>query len=325
MDFFLYSASILLGSAGARFIALYGCRLGIMDRPNKRSSHCEATPKGGGIGILLTFLLASAVIGIPATFWLAGGLIGLLSVFADGVELPPSLRLFFHFMVAAMLLSGKTEFLTGFLTGPGSWLLAAALAVYIVGTANFYNFMDGINGIAASTGCVAFALLSIFGLHAGADDEWIRLSLCLALACLGFLPYNVPKAQVFLGDVGSILLGFAFSGLVLQLSDSWFHFLCLSSFLLIFYADELSTMMVRLKDGENLTHPHRRHLYQLLANEMKIDHWKVSLAYSVSQLFVGVTALLLMHHGAIPVISFLGLCFAGFFWLSFNLRKRTKG
>jgi Fuc2NAc and GlcNAc transferase len=84
----------------------------------------------------------------------------------------------------------------------------------------------------------------------------------MSLSCIGFLPFNVPKAKVFMGDVGSILLGFIFSGMAVYLFNDVLDFICLSSFLFPFYADELTTMIVRLKDGENLTNAHRRHLYQ---------------------------------------------------------------
>ena len=76
-----------------------------------------------------------------------------------------------------------------------------------------------------------------------------------------------------MGAVGSILLGFVFAGMVIWLSRSLFDFIVLAAFLFPFYADELTTMIVRLKDGDRLTRPHRKHLYQLLANEMGIPHW----------------------------------------------------
>jgi Fuc2NAc and GlcNAc transferase len=158
------------------------------------------------------------------------------------------------------------------------------LAVFIVGTVNYYNFMDGINGIAGITGVVGFGLLGWFAAVEGADPGIIALCVCLGLACLGFLPFNMPKARVFMGDVGSILLGFVFAGMVVWLSKSVLDFLCLANFLFPFYADELTTLVVRLKDGDKLTKPHRKHLYQLLANERGIAHWKESVGYGVLQL-----------------------------------------
>jgi UDP-N-acetylmuramyl pentapeptide phosphotransferase/UDP-N-acetylglucosamine-1-phosphate transferase len=113
----------------------------------------------------------------------------------------------------------------------------------------------------------------------------------VSLACLGFLPFNVPKARVFMGDVGSILLGGAFGSLVYLASDNFLDFACLAAFLFPFYVDELTTMIVRLRDGERLTQAHRRHLYQLLANEKGWPHWQVSLGFGALQLLVGLTSL----------------------------------
>jgi Fuc2NAc and GlcNAc transferase len=141
---------------------------------------------------------------------------------------------------------------------------------------------------------------------------------------LGFLPFNMPKARVFIGDVGSILLGFVFAGLVVLLSKSFLEFVCLVGFLFPFYADELTTEYVRLRDGENVLKPHRRHVYQLLANEMGVDHWKVSVGYGVLQAVVGIGALVLRGYGTLTIIFFLAVCFAGFGGFGYWLRKRSE-
>ena len=131
----------------------------------------------------------------------------------------------------------------------------------------------------------------------------------------------MPKARVFMGDVGSILLGFVFAGMVVWLANSLIDFICLSAFLFPFYADELTTMYVRLRDGENLTHPHRRHLYQLLANEKGISHWKVSVGYGLLQLVVGLSVLLLRDFGSVIVLSLLAAYFGAFIVVSSSIRK----
>ena len=146
-----------------------------------------------------------------------------------------------------------------------------AMAVFIVGTANFYNFMDGINGIAAITGIVGFGLLALYSFLSESYSSFAVLSVCIYFSCLGFLPFNMPKAKVFMGDVGSILLGFTFAGMVVWLSKNPLDFICLAAFLFPFYADELTTMAVRIRDGDNLLRAHRRHLYQVLANEKGVS------------------------------------------------------
>jgi len=127
---------------------------------------------------------------------------------------------------------------------------------------------------------------------------------------------------VFMGDVGSVLLGFVFAALVVLISKSFLDFVCLASFLFPFYADELTTMAVRVKDGENLLKPHRRHLYQLLANEQSIPHWKISTGYGVSQLVVGLTVMLAKPHGILVVLSLLVAYFVAFVFGSFSVRRK---
>jgi len=131
----------------------------------------------------------------------------------------------------------------------------------------------------------------------------------------------MPRARVFMGDVGSILIGFLFGGMVVLLSNSFLDFICLASFLFPFYADELTTMVVRIKDRENLLRPHRRHLYQLLANEKGIAHWKVSVGYGLIQLIVGLGVLGVRPFGIPAVIVLLVFCFAAFASVSFLVRK----
>jgi len=114
------------------------------------------------------------------------------------------------------------------------FLLILPLAVFIVGTANYYNFMDGINGIAAITGIVAFCLLGFYGSLNGRDPAMIALCFALAFACAGFLPFNMPAARVFMGDVGSVLLGFVFACIVVLFSNSFSEFVVLASFLFPF-------------------------------------------------------------------------------------------
>jgi len=197
----------------------------------------------------------------------------------------------------------------------------------------------------------------------------------MGLACMVFLPFNMPKARVFMGDVGSVLLGFVFAGLVVGLSYSLNDFMVLCAFLFPFYADELITLYVRLRDDslregmsscgtdeslrdlddclkarddsrcewdekdvsrkgakarrnkdrkrtvDMLMQPHRGHVYQLLANEMGIDHWKVSVGYGALQLVVGIGALTLRGYGDLVVVAFLGCCFVGFWVISFFVRR----
>jgi Fuc2NAc and GlcNAc transferase len=124
-----------------------------------------------------------------------------------------------------------------------------------------------------------------------------------------------------MGDVGSILLGFVFASLVVTLSRNYLEMVCFAALLFPFYADELTTMAVRLRDHEDLTQSHRRHLYQLLANEFGIAHWKISSAYAAAQLGIGVGVLIAYSFGLSAVLVFLTGCFILFTMLTARVRR----
>jgi len=279
---------LFCGGMGAWFMSRYAFFLGIVDLPNKRSSHSRPTPGGGGVGLLLTFIVVSVIFNsAPVSLWLPATLLALVSFFDDRLDLSPKVRLLFQFGAAAAVVFSAVfnEFSFLGLTLIPFWLL------FIVGTANFYNFMDGINGIAGITGVVGFGLTAVFIRMIEADSALFSLSLAMSAACTGFLPFNFPKARVFMGDVGSILLGFVFAGVTFILSYDLGNFLCLVGFMFPFYADALTTLFVRWRDGDKLSKAHRRHLYQVLANELVCPHWFVSCGYGLVQLVVGATML----------------------------------
>jgi Fuc2NAc and GlcNAc transferase len=181
--------------------------------------------------------------------------------------------------------------------------------------------MDGINGIAGITGIVGFGLLAVYIYISNGQSLIFTIAICISLSCLGFLPLNMPKAKVFMGDIGSILLGSVFASFVFLTSKTLLDFVCMVSFLFPFYADELTTMLVRMRDGESLTQPHRRHIYQLLANEKGIPHWQISAGFGLLQLVVGASAILVKPYGVVAVIILLILCFIAFTSVSLYLRS----
>jgi Fuc2NAc and GlcNAc transferase len=312
------AAAFLLGATGALLVDRYGRRVGLLDEPCERSSHRRTTPKGGGIGILAAFLGAAAFLGLPVWFWLPVTVVSVMSLIGDRMHLPQIPRLGVQFLCATALVVGC------YLLGPakvsGRWWIWVAMGVpsviYIVGTANCFNFMDGINGIAGLIGALAFWAL---GIHHGSAGPVALLSLSMAAACLGFLPLNFPSARVFMGDVGSVLLGFLFAASVVLVSHSVLDWVCLSSLLFPFYADELTTMAVRIRDRENLLRAHRRHIYQVLANQRGVPHWKVSLLYVAVQLVVSGLALSFRSLGVVAV--WLGVAFVGFICAGAYVRR----
>jgi UDP-N-acetylmuramyl pentapeptide phosphotransferase/UDP-N-acetylglucosamine-1-phosphate transferase len=316
--FYYLICPILFGFFGGWFVARYGFKLDIMDKANGRSSHSGSVPKGGGIGILVTFISVSVLLGFSNSFWMPAVFLSLTSLLGDRFDLPVILRLIIQIACAIFVLICFFA-----LTGFNYYLLFPFMVLFIVGTSNIYNFMDGINGIAGITAVIAFGLLGFYAHSIGADENYVFLTISIALSSLAFLYFNIPVARVFMGDVGSVLLGFVFALVVIFIARDMLDFICMSGFLFLFYLDELATMTIRLKNGESLTKAHRKHFYQLLANEMGKAHWKVSFGYGIFQLLIGLAAIFLRSYGIVFVFLLYAVCSIIFIGLSNTIRKKV--
>ena len=305
--------SFLFGVTASWIVFKYGGMIGSIDIPNNRSSHNKDVPKGGGFGILLALVFFSLSLKIPIFIWLPGLIISLTSFWGgDRHCLSVKQRLFIHFGCSLLF---SILFLYSKQAGFETYIFCFPISVFIVGTANFYNFMDGIDGIAGITGFLGFSLVAFYTKISGMEPIYGALSLSMAFACLGFLLFNTPKAKIFLGDVGSILLGFVFACLIIVLSKDLMDFFVMAGFLAPFYFDEIFTMVFRIKNKEPLIKPHRKHIYQILANEAGIGHCKVSLGYGFLQLIIGLSAILIKPAGMFFLLgTYLVYCviFAGF-------------
>lgn len=318
--------SFLIGCLGSLATVKWGSRLSLMDLPSVRSSHSSSTPKGGGIGILAACLLFGAVLDVSFFVLIPAAGISMIGFTGDRYNINPKIRLGLQLGAIFILLIGHAGHMiqmSGFSDAgmliriPGSLLAYGFWMLFIAGTANFYNFMDGINGIAAVTAIVAFLLLGTFGWVSGKNEGLVLLSFVLVFANAGFLPWNFPKAKVFMGDLGSLLLGFLFAAFVFLFTGSAAEFILMTSFLMPFYADEIITMAERIQDGEGLTRPHRRHLYQVLANEYGYEHWKVSLGYGAVQVLCGILVWAALSFGI-----FWGIVTLSVFFVMFLLINR---
>lgn len=332
VNYILYFLSITFGWIGAWYINKSAYRERLLKYPNERSSHDIVTPTGGGIGILITLVLGCMVLNIMTTFVFPAMFVSLVSFYDDSRELSARFRLGNHFIAAILLIIPNLFEVAGLSIAHQHlyWipiLITVPFIFFVVATANFYNFMDGINGIAGVTGVIGFGLIILYNNlfsypHTLIDSKFIIIAACLAFSCLGFLPLNMPRAKVFMGDVGSILLGFVFAGIVIKLSRNFLDFICMAAFLFPFYADELTTIWVRLRDNERLTQSHRRHLYQILANEFQMAHWKVTMLYGFAQLIVGLSIILIRNYGETIIVLLLFFYFAIFTLISFYVRKK---
>ncbi|MGO8757549.1 MAG: MraY family glycosyltransferase [Terracidiphilus sp.] len=273
-----------LATAAVRFYLL---RRGIMDRPNARSSHAIPVPRGGGIGIVVPFLCAVVwllyrqAIPVGLAWGLVGGgiAIAIVGFLDDRFELAVGPRLIVHLIAAAWAVRCFDGVRPEFFAGSGLWPWAgrATAVLGLVWLTNLFNFMDGIDGLAAMeaatvSGLAAF-LVDRGGLPGDAQVCWM-----LTAAALGFLVWNWPPAKVFLGDVGSGFLGFALGVLALFSSRDgatriWPWVILLAAFLV----DSTVTLLRRMLSGERWYEAHRSHAYQHAARESG-SHAKVTLA-----------------------------------------------
>ncbi len=294
---------------GTRLLVGILARRAILDHPNHRSSHDVPTPHGGGIAVLGALLPAWLLTEqfMPGTpdglLVVVGGAIFLAVVsWIDDVRgLGPVVRLLAQAaMVAAVL------FLAPF-TAPvfGGWLpptadlvVAALLWIWFI---NLFNFMDGIDGIAgvqtAGIGMGVFVTAKVGKLDAG----WLALGLSAAAASVGFLRWNWHPAKIFLGDVGSIPLGFLLGWLLLGLAAAGYPApaIILPAY---FLADATITLVRRLLRGEKIWEAHREHFYQL-AVQSGLRHDQVSGIIAVANIFLIALAMVAMRGLPWPAVS----------------------
>lgn len=320
MQLFLFN--FFWGLSGAWIVSKYGAKIGMVDVPNGRSSHATKICKGGGFGVLFSFLFSALVLDVPHFFWLPALVMSLTSYWGgDKHKLSVVQRLIIHFGCSLYFLSAL------FVTtdaGAVAYLFCIPVAIYIVGTSNFYNFMDGIDGIAGITGCIGFFLLAYYGTLIGSDQVYGFLCVAMAFSCIGFLCLNFPRARVFLGDVGSILIGFLFACSTIVMATSFLDFVVMAGFLFPFYLDEISTMAVRIRNGDSLIIAHRKHIYQLLANEFGIPHWQVSVAYGFIQIAIGLSSVTVKPLGIFAVFLVYLIYSILFIGISKLIRKRAS-
>ena len=263
----------------------------IIDKPNQRSSHTRIVLRGGGIIFTIALWIWSIWYGFEYPWLLAGVTLAAGISFIDDIHsLPDSLRLLVQF--ASMFLVFQEVGLLSVDDG-GSWLIQglivlAALIVCVGGT-NIYNFMDGINGITGGYSLAMVIPLFLLNRNYAFMDE--SLLIVVGLSLLVFCLFNFrKKAKCFAGDVGSIgialIMTFCVARLMMVTGDvAWIVLF------LIYGVDGVLTICHRIMLHENLGQAHRKHVFQLMANELKIPHVVVSTIYMVLQLAVSLIAI----------------------------------
>jgi UDP-N-acetylmuramyl pentapeptide phosphotransferase/UDP-N-acetylglucosamine-1-phosphate transferase len=265
-------------------------RHGVLDHPTERSSHSTATPRGGGLGMILAFLLVGALVaGRPidrlVVLLLAGtAIVAAVGLIDDRRGLTVRSRLLVHVVAGSLVgIVAASD-----AASPSMRLLLWGWwTFWTISSVNLVNFMDGINGL-VTTQIAVFALSLALLVTGGSPTA--ALAVALAGACAGFLPWNFPRARIFMGDVGSGALGFLVPALALLAQRSQgTDFVQAHLPLLPLYGDATWTIIRRWRNGERVTTAHRSHLYQRLANG-GMGHTAVTVIYAAVALGGAVAA-----------------------------------
>lgn len=290
-------------------------RLRIVDKPHLQSSHKGVIIRGGGIIFYLAYLMWFILYGMPYPMVFAGLTIMALTSFADDVHsISPKVRLVLQFAAMIVMLYETRVF-----TLPFQYVLI--LSVVCVGAINIYNFMDGINGITGGYSLIillALLWVNLFVLPFVDSHILIYMLLADVVFCL----FNFRKrARCFAGDVGSLSMGFIIVFLLLKLIFMAGHMYWIA-FVSVYLVDGGLTILHRIMLKENILKPHKKHAYQIMANELKIPH------LAVSGIYMGLQALCSVWFIASPsnatlIIQFvlLTLLYLGFMQKYYHLHE----
>lgn len=306
--------------------------LGLLDRPDHRSSHTAVTPTGGGIAIVAVGTLAGCA-ALAGGAWKPGWLALLLALLLAGFSLRDDIRplgagtrLAVQSVAVAGLLAAVSADapsslpFASILGGGGAFVFVLLGGLWWI---NLFNFMDGIDGLAASEALFLLVVAAMLASGAGIGDEPVTLwMLCVAAATAGFLAHNWAPARIFMGDVGSTYLGFMILAFALwTVLDGRLSVPVWLVLAALFVTDATVTLVVRLMRGERPHEAHRSHAYQRLARRWR-RHDRVSLvAMLVNLLWLAPLAMLAASHPRIgwaivalaytPVVFAIGWCGAG--------------
>ena len=284
----------------------------IIDQPNSRSSHLVVTKRGGGIIYLIALVIymISSNFNMPSII-ICGLLLGIMGFIDDVKNLDFKIKLIFQCLTIGYFLS------TGSYNGL-EWYLLILMFFLIISCVNILNFMDGINGLTILYSLSFLISFYIINAHIIAfTDSNFLLIVILSNLIIGY--FNIRKKAVcFLGDVGAITMGFIYAVLTINLILKTNSLSPLILFL-VYFLDSGWTIIERLLAKENIFHPHRKHLYQLLVNEYKLSHLLVASIYFSIQALINITWLLNYEKDLSPIIL---ISIFGIFSVIFLLTKK---
>ncbi len=333
----VFILSALIAYVVTKFSIMFSLRRGVLDVPNLRSSHSQPVPRLGGIGILAAFIICIAVFwlismlgwsGYPAPtrnvffILLAGTGMAATGLYDDFYGMRPSTKLFLQVAFAGMvvLLGIHFENVTFLHWGPFPLgLVAFPLTIlWLAAFANVFNFMDGINGLAAVTGAVYSGFLFVIARQQG-TPEFVVPAVIVAGSCIGFLSLNFPRARTFMGDTGSLFLGMVLALFVARFAQKSPNPASLMGLCLVYSVylwDSGLTLVRRLCHGENIFQAHSNHLYQRLA-QLGLSHVRITGLYFLLHILMGFLGF--FYVSCAPELRPLILAFAVLILLGFTL------
>ena len=273
----------------------------IIDKPNERSSHSSVVLRGGGIIFLIGVWVWSAFYGFQYPWFLAAVTLAAGISFVDDIRsLPDSVRLIVQFTAMGLMFQQLD------ILHLNMWWVVLLALIVCVGASNVINFMDGINGITAGYSLAVLAPLMIMNHKVGFMEESFLMVVILSVLVFSIFNFRERgKAKCFAGDVGSVgiafILLFAIGKLVMKTGDvTWLLFL------LVYGVDGCLTICHRILLHENLGEAHRKHVFQLMANELKMSHVVASLIYMALQLAVSLGMIYLVPDTVVAHWLYLG-------------------
>lgn len=286
----------------------FASKMGIVDKPNHRSSHKKETLLGGGINFYLAVALFFVFKGFQYPWFFAGmSLLAMVSFYDDIKPMSQKIRLIVQFASLGFLFYDLHINQLCCM----DWYVIPIVMILAAGLLNAYNFMDGINGMTGGFNLVLMLLLwyidySIVDFSSGS----LIIYLILSLLIFNFFNFRT-KAKCFAGDVGAFSLGFVVVFLLLQLisktgNPAWIGLLA------VYGVDTVLTIIHRIILRENIIQPHRRHLFQVLVNECGLPHLVVSTIYALIQLVISIGLMILIDYGYIytpAVIMLLSIAY----------------
>lgn len=306
-----------------------GASSSLLDVPNHRSSHKAPTPRGGGIAIVLAFLLSfgwltlTEAVPLRIAIGLAGSIsmVALIGFLDDwGFSLNARKRLVVHFAAAALLLvsiGGVPPFVALGKTVDLGWFGNVLAAVYLVWMVNLFNFMDGIDGIAAVEAITVSLAGALVWFVATGSPHWV-VPVIFAAAVAGFLCWNLPPAKIFMGDAGSCLLGMTLGGFALWAGIEAPHLFWSWSILLgCFAVDATTTLLRRLIRGMRFDEAHRSHAYQFAARKWQ-SHKRVTYTYALVNILWLFPVASLVAMRSLDGVEGLVIAYAPLVWLAFK-------